>query len=224
MIVRVNTAMFKKEMQNIVNYSIGFLEGIQRGKVIFLKTLGMQTVETMKAYLDASARVNPAILHHVYEWYRVGSPEARLYDIKYTVSGLGLSFNSTFKQSASIKEGSSVPFYNKAFIMENGIPVTIRPVRAEALSFEIDGEQIFTKSEVVVDNPGGVAAEGGFEKTFDSFFNKYFTQAFLRSSGVAQYLENPITYKNNLPAGKRGGRPIGIQTGYRWIANAGVGV
>jgi len=223
MIVKVNTALFKKDMNNIINYSIGFLEGIQQGKMAFLKTLGVEVIETLKAYVDASARMNPEALHHVYEWYRVGSPESRLYDINYTVSGLGLSLMSTFKQSTSIKQGSNVPFYNKAFIIENGIPVTIKPTRAEVLVFEVDGEEVFSRSPITISNPGGTAAQGGFEKVFDSFFNKYFTQAFLRSSGIAQYLEKPMVYKKNLQAGKKGGRSVGTKVGYRWIANAGVG-
>jgi len=74
-------------------------------------------------------------LHHVYEWYQTGSPAARLFDINYISNQIGLSFNSTFRQSVSIKSGSKVPFYNKAQIIENGIPVTIRPVSSEVLSF-----------------------------------------------------------------------------------------
>ena len=33
-----NSNQFKKEMNNIVNYSVGFLEGVQKGKTVFLKT------------------------------------------------------------------------------------------------------------------------------------------------------------------------------------------
>lgn len=223
MIVKFNNTMFKKDMKNIIDYSIGFLDGVQGGKKAFLNMLGMETVELMKEYIDSNARVNPAMLHHVYEWNRVGSPDSRLYDIHYTSSNLGLSFNSTFKQSTSIKNGSRVPFYDKARIMEEGIPVTIVPKRAQALMFDINGEEIFTKQPVEVSNPGGNEVQGSFEKTFDSFFKRYFTQAFLRASGVAKYLENPIAYKKNLSAGKKSGKVKGYQTGYRWIANAGVG-
>lgn len=218
-----NSVQFKKDMSNIVDYSVGFLEGIHRGKTVFLKTLGLETVELMKEFIDSNARVNPEMLHHIYEWHQTGSPSARLYDISYTTSQLGLSFKSSFSQSTSIKNGSRTPFYDKARIMEEGIPVTIRPRLAQVLAFEDNGEMVFTKNEVRVDNPGGTAVEGGFEKVFDMFFNRYFSQAFLRVSGVAKYLENPIVYKKDMPAGKRMGRSKGISTGYRWIANAGVG-
>ena len=223
MITTFDSKQFKKDMNNIVNYSIGFLEGAQRGKTIFLKTLGMETVELMKEFIDSNARVNPQMLHHVYEWTMTGSPEARLYDISYTTSNLGLSFRSSFSQSKSIKDGSRTPFYDKARIMEEGIPVTIRPKVAQVLAFEDNGETVFTRGPVQVLNPGGTEVEGGFEKVFDMFFNKYFSQAFLRTSGIARYLENPQVYKKNMPAGKRMGKAKGLSTGYRWIANAGMG-
>jgi hypothetical protein len=223
MITTFNSNQFKKEMNNIVNYSIGFLEGVQRGKTIFLRTVGMETVEVMKEFIDSNARVNPEMLHHIYEWNLTGSPEARLYDISYTVSNLGLSFKSSFSQSRSIKDGSRTPFYDKARIMENGIPVTIRPKTAQVLAFDDNGETVFTRGPIEVLNPGGTEVEGAFEKTFDMFFNRYFSQAFLRTSGIARYLENPQVYKKNMPEGKKVGKSKGISTGYRWIANAGLG-
>ncbi len=219
----VNAMKFNKEMKNLVNYSIGYLEGIERGKVHFFNKLGLSVIEILKEYVDASARVNPAMLHHVYEWMKVGSPEGRLFDIEYTISNLGLSFKSTFRQSTSIKEGAREPFYNKAKIMEDGTPVSIRPKTANVLAFEINGEKIFTPNEINVSNPGGSAVQGGFEKTFDEFFNVYFSQAFLQSSGILQYLKTPILYKKNFRAGVRGGRSVGVATGMRWIMNAGIG-
>ena len=107
--------------------------------------------------------------------------------------------------------------------MEAGIPVIIRPRQAQVLAFNDNGEEVFTQGPVKINNPGGDNVQGGFEKTFDEFFNRFFTQAFLRVSGVAKYLENPVAYKKNLPTGKRAGRSKGVETGYRWIANAGIG-
>lgn len=218
--LRFNDAKFMKAMTNISKYSEGFLDGVHSGKKIFFDGLGKQAIEALKIYIDANARVNPDALHHVYEWDRAGSPSARLFDIDYTVSNLGLSLRSTFRQSSSVKSGSKVPFYDKARIMENGIPVVISPRSSSVLAFEDNGEMIFTKGPVVVDNPGGAATQGGFERAFDSFFRNYFSQAFLRSSGILDYLKRPSAYKNNLRAGQRGGKSVGISTGYRWIINA----
>jgi hypothetical protein len=220
--VMMNDAMFRKDMKNIIDYSVGFLEGVQVGKVKFLNNVGILTKKLLEEYIDSNARVNPKALHHVYEWYKVGSPDARLYDINYTISNLGLSFVSTMKQSTSIKDGSSVPFYNKAKIMEEGTPVTIKPKKADVLVFEDGGETVFTKGKVVIQSPGGTATNGSFERVVNTFFNKYFTQAFLSSSGMLQYFNNPTVYSKNLSAGKKIGKSKGLQVGYRWIANAGI--
>lgn len=218
----IDTKQFKKDLNNIIEYSFGYVDGVHAGKSMFFRNLGLNISEMLKKYIDSNARVNPQALNHIYEWYQVGSPNARLYDIKYTVSNLGLSFITNFKQSSSIKDGSRVPFYDKARIMEEGIPVVITPRESDVLVFEKDGETIFTKNSVNVDNPGGSATTGAFEKVIDSFFTKYFTQAFLRSSGISNYLENPILYKKNLVLGKKLGRSKGLDVGYRWITNAGL--
>lgn len=219
--ITMNQNKLVSDLNNIVQYSVGFLSGIQKGKRLFLNNVGRLTQEILEQFIDSNARSNPQMLHHVYEWYKTGSPDARLFDINYTVSGIGLSFYSDFKQSMSRKAGSKVPFYNKALIIEKGMSVTIRPVNARALAFEDNGETVFTKGPVEVLNPGGEQAQGGLEKTINLFFNKYFTQAFLKSSGISDYLKNPVVYKKNLPSGRKSGKAAGISTGYSWIAKAG---
>ena len=218
--IHFNSRQFQKEMNNIINYSTGFIDGIGRGKKAMYAALGPQISELASQFVDANARVSPELLHHVYEWHRTGSPEARLFDIDFTVSNLGLTFRSSLKQSTSIKNGSNVPFYNKAEVMEKGIGVTIRPTRAQALRFEINGEEIFTSREVRVENPGG-QTEGQFKNVISNFFGVYFRQSFLESSGLGQYFKYPKVYAKNLNAGKRGGRSVGLKAGYQWVVNAG---
>jgi hypothetical protein len=220
--VKLNQTQLIKDLNNIVNYSVGFLDGVQKGKRAFLNNLGSGIKEVLEMFIDSSARSNPQALHHVYEWYKVGSPEARLFDINYTVSNLGLSFYSSFRQSNSIKEGSTTPFYNKAKIMEEGIPVIIKPKKSEVLVFEDDGETVFTKGPVEVLNPGGAQVQNSFENTMNMFFKRYFSQAFLKVSGMDRYFKDPSIYKRNLAKGKNLGRSVGVSTGYSWIVNAGV--
>lgn len=217
-----NTKSFNKTMKNIVDYSIGFLDGIHGGKTAFLDNLGKETIEILKQYIDTNAKMNPQLLHHVYEWYKVGVTTARLFDINYTVSNLGLSLKSTFSQSKSIANGANEPFYNKAIIMEKGTTVIIKPKKSNVLAFEVDGEVVFTSNDVVVTNPGG-QVKGEFERVFDSFFRNYFKQSFLNASGIFDYLKNPTIYKKNMPIGAKIGRTTGYYTGYTWVANAAVG-
>lgn len=221
--VSLTTNDLEKQIMNIAEYSLGFLEGAKKGKRIFLDNMGKGVIYTLGRYIDVEARANSAALHHVYEWYQTGSPNARLFDISYTVSNVGLSVNSTFKQSRTVSEDGTVPFYNKATIMENGIPVLIKPKRT-ALRFRAGGEEIFTRKPVNVRNPGGEEVEGSFERTFDEFMRNYFTQGFLRASGLMDYISNPKIYKKNFAAGAKGGRNTGVSTGFKWITNAKVEV
>lgn len=220
--LKFDSRKFQKDMNNLVGYSLGFADGIQNGKTEFLRNLAPSISEIASEFIDVNARVSPETLHHVYEWHKTGSPDARLFDIHFTINRNGISFNPEFSQSSSIQRGSTVPFYNKAYIMENGISVTIEPRNAEALAFDVNGEMIFSKGPIVIENPGGIAAQGGFEKAFEMFFGRYFTQAFLRTSGLAKHFNNPISYKTNLKRGMNNGRNVGLSTGYRWVANVKV--
>lgn len=222
--VTMNASSLEKQLTNIVKYSAGFLEGAQSGKKVFLDNLGGSVIEVLNKYIDTMARSDSGALHHVYEWYQTGSPAARLFDLNYTVSNLGLSVKSSFRQSTSISKDSNRPFYDKARIMEMGIPVTIKPKKASALVFEDAGQTVFTKKPINIADPGGTEVQGSYQRVFDTFFKNYFTQAFLKSSGLSNYISNPVIYKQNFAAGSVAGRGLGVKTGYRWIANAKVGL
>lgn len=219
--IKFDDKEFMKKMSNILQYSVGFADGAKDGKVNMMKNLGQSTVEMLKDFVDMNARMDPQKLHHVYEWYQTGSPEARLFDIEYAVSGSGLSINSSFRQSSSVKAGSSTPFYDKARIMENGSPVIIRPKRAKVLAFEVDGEMVFTKNDVVVKNPGGDATRNGYEDTFNMFFDRYFNQSFLQVVGIYDGVKDVSAFKRSLSAGSKSGRPVGYTAGYKWISKIG---
>lgn len=213
----VDLKQFNRDMKNLVQYGIGFTDGVEMGTKDFLEGIGRELKVMLEQYIDINARMNPEMLHHVYEWYQVGSPGGRLFDIEYKVTGYGLSFQSTFSQSKSFKEGSNTPFYNKARIMEAGISVTIRPVQSSVLAFEDDGETVFTRGPVTVQNPGGQAVQGAYEDTFREFFLQYLSQTFLDVTGLRQHFGTPISFKNNLAAGVRGGRPVGVRVGREWM-------
>lgn len=222
--VSMDFKSFERDMKNIMEYSIGFLDGTQKGKNQFLDNLGKDAIEVLKEYVDMNARVDPASLHHVYEWSQTGNPDGRLFDITYAVNSAGVSVLSTFRQSSSVKDGSTVPFFDKAGIMENGTPVVIRSKKTSGvLAFDSNGERVFTKKPIKVDNPGG-DVQGKYEKTFNDFFNSFFTQSYLKSSGMVKYLQTPRAYKDNLSRGKSGGRSVGLATGYKWITNTGAGI
>lgn len=209
---------FNKDMRNILAYSNGFIDGAEKAKPALLQLLGSRVSELLKNFIDSNARVNPEVLHHVYEWYQVGSPNARLFDINYTVINGGLSISSSFSQSRSIKSGSKVPFYDKARIMEDGIPVTIIP--KTKLVFDDNGETIFTSNPVTVSNPGG-KTHGEYERVFNLFFDVYLKQSFLNDAGIASKLNQGKDFDAKFNSAKRGGRALGVTTGYAWMLKAG---
>lgn len=222
--VSVNTINFEKQMDNIINYSLGFLEGAQMGKQEFLNNLGEGTIKALGSYIDTSAKLNQAALHHVYEWYQTGSPAARLFDITYTSTNSGLSIGATLKQSRTLSQDSNTPFYDKARIMEKGIPVTIKPKGGGVLAFTDAGETVFTKKPVFIKNPGGTQVTGSFEQIIDEFILRYFKQSFLKASGLFDYISKPVLFKQNISAGSKSGKSKGKDVGYKWMANAKIGV
>jgi hypothetical protein len=213
-----------KKLNNTVKYSNGFLSGIERGKLTFLKNLGEGTIIALGQYIDAMARSDRDALHHVYEWYQEGAPNSRLFDLNYTATKGGLSLDGTFRQSKTSSTNANKPFYDKAKIMELGIPVTITPSGSGALRFNVGGQDVFTKNSVRVNNPGGDDVQGSFERVFDNFMKNYFKQSFLKASGLWDYLKNPKIYKTNFAQGVKYGESAGVKTGYKWITNATVGV
>lgn len=206
-----------KKFTRTIEYSMGFFEGVELGKDNMLDSLGKYITVTLGDYVDSSASINPQQLQHVYEWGETGNESGRLFDIDYVVSKSSIQIMYNFRQSSSIKPGSNVPFYNKAQIMEQGIPVTIAPKRSRVLVFEQDGETIFTSKPVVVPDPGGAYAQNGFKMTLDEFL-RTFSQTFLTSTGIAKYLSNLDGYKRNFNSG---GRIVGRSAGYKWISKAG---
>jgi hypothetical protein len=217
--IKFSNKDFVQDMNNVINYSTGFIEGANRNKFRLMNRLGKDIVERLKQFIDANARLSPERLHHVYEWHKAGSPDARLYDITYRSTAKGLSFNYTFSQSISLQRGSSTPFYNKAKIMEEGLPVTISPVSRKALRFTVNGEEVFSKGTITVNNPGGEETTRGLENTINSFFNNFFTQSYLRASGMIAHLETLKSFRDNLKKGA--GKQAGINAGARWVIGQG---
>jgi len=206
-----------RDIMNIAEYSNGYVDGAKLGKTKFLNELGASAVEIAKQFIDTNAKLDPQRLQHVYEWYMTGSPEARLYDIDYTLTSNNLVFTYSFKQSQSISRGSTTPFFNKAEIMEKGIPITIKPKNSSVLVFQNGEETIFTPNPIQINKPGG-EVQGQFTHVLDMFFNRYFTQSFLQASGIAYNLENPAEFHKHLK--KNAKRSEGVKAGYNWIVGA----
>lgn len=220
--IKFDDKQFMKDMNNIISYSEGFLQGAEKGKNILFENIGKETIELLKQYIDTTARMDPESLHHVYEWYETGSPNARLFNLQYSVKNNGVAFSSVFSQSQSIAKGATTPFYDKAKIMESGIAITVKPRTKQALYFKdsLDND-VFVKDSIKIENPGGEKVSGSFQQTMENFFKLYFSQSFLNILGLSKELSDVRIYKQEFNAGKRMGRNAGVAAGYKWITSIG---
>lgn len=210
-----------RQMDNLIKYTNGFLEGAQSAMPFFLASVGEKTKEMLEQFIDANARSNPESLHHVYEWYETGNSASRLFEIEYRITSVGLSMSGELRQSRTVKNGSREPFYDKARIMEEGVGVTIVPRRSAVLVFEDGGKTVFTKNSVRVENPGGAATQGSFDRVFETFFTAYFRQSFLQMSGLRPVMGTFGKFSQNLNAGLKTGSSAGRSAGADWIREMG---
>lgn len=210
-----------KVINNAIIYSDTFAKEFKAQESRMASQLGETSIEAFYDYLDTLARVSPEMLHHVYEWGQVGDPEARLVELKKIISGGTVEISADLLPSTSIKPGSNEPFEEKATIMEEGIPVTINEVNAQALFFEIDGEEFFRLGPITIPNPGGDNVRGSFVKVFEEFYNKYFDRVYLRSIGYYSHFSNPVTYEKNFKSAVRG-NPVaaGKAAAISWVLKA----
>lgn len=176
----------------------------------FTKVLFDQIDKDFGEYIDAKARMNPKTLHHVYEWKQIGSPTSRLFKIK-VVSSQGTSFSigSEFKMSKSLvptqKGKHRHVFANKAFIMEQGQPVVIKPRSAERLVFDVNGYTVYMPkgASVTVRRPGGNAAKQSFESAKRQFFTSNLVSQSIKRSGFQQLFSNAMSSALKTPANVR---------------------
>lgn len=209
---------FKSILNNSIEYSYGFLEGIEKNRIVFNKKLSDIAAEALKKYIDTKARMSPESLHHVYEWGRVGEPSARLFEIDCQPTATVINIVGKFIPSNSVSETSDEPFVDKANVMENAIAVEIEPKSSNVLAFEDEGESIFTVNSIYIANPGGDAVAGSFGRVVEDFFDFYFSTTFLQQSGLLSDLQTANEYSNNFVAGAQGGgRSSGIGAGKQYM-------
>jgi hypothetical protein len=158
-------------------------------------------------YIDAQARVKPKQLHHVYEWDKLGSPQARLFKLKRTDSGeLSFKIGYEFKPSKSFAKGNKNSnrrhvFIEKASVMESGIPLTISPRAAERLVFEVNDYTVFMPkgASVLVAKPGGVGVKNSFQAAHKVFFTGNLVNEAIKKSGFQRLFNSSMTKALRVP-------------------------
>lgn len=178
-----------------------------RFKTAFTKIIFDQINIDFGNYIDALARSKPKSLHHVYEWKKTGNKSARLFKLnKISEDGLSFRINYELLPSRSMVPNSTGKrrhvFINKAAVMEEGKPLTIRPKNAERLVFEIDGETIFVPKgkSVTVRRPGGSAARNQFTLAHSRFFSGRLVNESIKRSGFQKIFNSSMTKALRVPS------------------------
>jgi hypothetical protein len=220
--VKYDLKDFNKKMNSAIAYGTGYINETKKSESKLARKLGNASLEAFYDFLDAMASMHPDLLHHVYEWDQTGSPGGRLY--KVSVSGTGqttVTINAEFLQSQTARDSYSVPFYNKAEVMELGIPVTIEAINSQALFFVDDGQEFFRMGPIIIPNPGGSGVRGSFVKFFEKFYNEYFDEMFLESIGFYRHMSRSDEFLAGWTNGVNGGgASAGSAAARRWISSA----
>jgi len=217
--IKINAMELNRTLKNVIEYSDGFLKGIDMKKIDFNNEVADFTSAALNKYIDAQARMNPLKLHHVYEWGKAGNQASRLFEFETKVSGKTISFTGKFLPSKSISSTSNEPFTDKANIMENSIQVVIEPKNSDVLAFENNGETIFTTNAIYIEHPGGDEIAGSFGETVNNFFENYFTNGLLKP--LIDKLSKANEFTTSFSSGAKGGRNIGIRAGKEYLTIKG---
>lgn len=216
--VKFDKKVFDKTMNNTLEYSYGFIDGIQKNRLVFNKKLSDVAAEALKKYIDTKARMSPDSLHHVYEWNMVGDPSGRLFEIDCQPTPTTISLVGKFLPSSSVSDTSDEPFVDKARVMENAIAIEIEPIMNNVLAFESEGESVFTVNSIYIANPGGDEVAGSFGRVVEDFFDFYFSTTLLQQSGLLKDLETADEYTKRFASGaKGGGRSVGSLAGKEYM-------
>jgi len=215
--IKTDMSDFNRTMQQAIDYSRGFLAGVEGNEIAFNRQLAEVIKEAFYKYLDSTARLDPDRLHHMYEWGQTGVDKARLFRIEAFTGQQSIRFVTEFMQSTSVSPTANEPFVNKADVMESGTTIKISPRGDGPLAFQgDDGEMVFTNEEVTIENPGGNVA-GQFAAVAREFFTNYLDQALLRE--LIKELQNPVEFAQGWGKGMNYAK--GMKQGQRYLTIKG---
>ncbi len=218
MTIIMDTSELERILKNTAEYCAGFIAGGEQGLDILLVRIGAIVEEALGKWMDSMAAGNHAALHHVYEWYQTGSAGARLFEYNYTVGGGSIVFVGETQSSSSLPNRSTVPFYDKADIMESGGSVTVRPINVDYLHWG----DTFTPNDIFIAHPGGPGTIGSWARFTELFFNTVLPQSLL--AAMLADLGTADEFLASFAAGAMGGGfGAGRSAGYKWITSPELG-
>lgn len=192
---KMDTGGMPEKILNLSSYQLSLVSNLHQDKTIsskISKSAAGVITEYFNKYYDSLAKRNKYMHKHVYEFDRGGDKDSRLFKANIKTSSNVATIKYSFIQSKKPNRNGYV-FRNKASVMENGKTVRIRPKNAKVLSFNINGEQIFTSKTVVIRYPGGKNVAGSFSKKLEEFMTTSKAKIVLKSSGFFKTIDQGIS-------------------------------
>ena len=178
---------------------------------------------------------SPEEFKHMYEWGRVGDPNARLW--KHILRGTGNARVATFDFKASKKAVPLTPekiqvgvrknhvFVWKAPVLELGLPVRISPKIATTLVMDYpkrSGQLVYTKRSIYIPRQGAEQVWGSFTNEFMRWFSSGTPVAVIKTelepkihAGIKQAMNVGITQlKGKVRTKDIKIRPVGIDKNF----------
>jgi hypothetical protein len=206
----ITLSISKKDIDNLNKQvtmkveSIKYLTNTEFSDAICRAAFVIVTRKFMPA-IDKFSGMNPKVMHHVYEWGKVGSPRGRLFVMsRMKITNGSYLIQSTFTKSKVPspvdpellmpgKTGKYVYprniFKNKAEVMEKGLSINYQAKRFQPF-VGINGMQFIRPGQrVYIQNPGGKYTKGSFESFMTAWYSKN-SQVIMDSSGLYEKIAN----------------------------------
>jgi ribosomal protein S15P/S13E len=192
----IKTGDMPQKIAALATFHSGLINHLSDQEKSRIQQQGLKHIaKYFESYIDHLARVSPERYHHVYEPGMTGMEGGRLFSSNVSSNNTSAVLSYSFKPSRVPVDSGHV-FKLKAQIMESGTPVTIRAKRSKKLAFEVDGEMVFA-TETFVSNPGGVAVQNSFTKTFNEFMTAKANQVLI-DLGFYERIEKSILEETKL--------------------------
>ena len=191
---KMDTGGLPEKVLNLMDYQLSLATDLHHDQIIsarISKSAAGLISEYFNLYYDSLARTKKYLYQHVYEFDLAGEKSSRLFKQQIKTSGNTSIIKYDFTDAQKPNKNGYV-FKNKAYVMENGQRVVIKPKNAKVLAFEANGEMIYTKNPITIRYPGGRAAAGSFNSELSKFMNSAKANRVLVSSGFIKKIEQQI--------------------------------
>ena len=183
--MKIDTGKMPEKILDLGRYHLSLVDTLHNYPSVSEKignAAGKTLVKYFEEYYANLTRTNRYLYQHVYEFDKAGDNKYKLFKANISSAAGVAKIKYNFIDS-KIPNKNGYIFKNKASVMESGQEVIIKPKNSQVLVFDINGDTVFSKSEITVKNPGGNVA-GNFEEQFNKYMKSNAKQVLISSGFI----------------------------------------